>query len=49
MDANGLQMDLRDRQKRAVVRMFDDVLESINSARDDEFGGRSSQGDFIDR
>ena len=46
MDANGLQMDLRDRQKRAVVRMFDDVLESNNSAQRDEFGGRSHQGDI---
>ena len=47
--ANGLQMDLRARQKRAVVRMFDDVLESTSHSaqRDDEFGGRSHhQGDI---
>jgi hypothetical protein len=47
MDAatHGLQMDLRARQKRAVVRMFDDVLlESTSHSaqlRDDAFGGRS--------
>ena len=38
-------MDLRARQKRAVVRMFDDVLlESTSHSaqlRDDAFGGRS--------
>ena len=49
-DLNGLQMDLRARQKRAVVRMFDDVLESTSHSaqRDDAFGGRSHhhQGDI---